>query len=108
MQVGLDHRAQPSSSMTVSNSLIQAIRQEVVGQEYTIAAARAVTLAMAGIVPTHRPLAVLLFLGPPGSGKTYLAPSSARLMLGDESWMSQTVNDWPMTATRSQVFIGNL
>src|SRR5262249_21586169 len=51
---------------------------------YAVAAtARAVTLALAGRRYDHRPLAVLLFAGPIGSGKTHLAQSLAQMLQGD-------------------------
>ncbi|HMG36881.1 MAG TPA: hypothetical protein VKM94_23310 [Blastocatellia bacterium] len=68
-----------------SNSLVQALQQQVVGQQYSISAlARAVTLATLGLVQRRRPLAVLLLLGQSGSGKNHVARSFARLALGDE------------------------
>ena len=67
-----------------SNWLVQALRLQVVGQEYAISAlARAVTLATSGLVQRRRPLAVLLLLGQSGSGKTHLARSFARLAFCD-------------------------
>src|SRR5574341_789987 len=71
--------------MVFSHHLIQSLQQQVVGQEYAVAAlARAVTLALAGRRPDHRPLAVMLFAGPTGSGKTHVAQAFARTLLGNE------------------------
>jgi ATP-dependent Clp protease ATP-binding subunit ClpC len=74
--------------MVLSNNLIQALQSQILGQEYAVTAlTRAVTLAMAGMFYKHRPLSVLLFLGPVGSGKTHAAQSLARVLLGDEKRM---------------------
>jgi ATP-dependent Clp protease ATP-binding subunit ClpA len=72
--------------MVFSQLLIQALHEEVVGQEYAITAlTRAVTLALAGMRRPNRPLAVLAFVGPTGSGKTFVAQALARVLLADES-----------------------
>src|SRR5215469_9233205 len=72
--------------MVFSQSLMQALHEEVVGQEYAITAlTRAVTLALAGMRNPNRPLSVLAFVGPTGSGKTYVAQSLARVLLADEN-----------------------
>ncbi len=71
--------------MTLSNYIMQALQEQIIGQEYAITAlTRAATLALAGLRNRYRPLAVLLFVGPTGSGKTYITQSLARVLLGDE------------------------
>ncbi|HXG63642.1 MAG TPA: AAA family ATPase [Blastocatellia bacterium] len=74
--------------MIFSNYLMQALQQQISGQEYAVTAlTRAVTLALAGMFYKNRPLAVLLFVGPTGSGKTQAAQALARVLLGDERRM---------------------
>jgi ATP-dependent Clp protease ATP-binding subunit ClpC len=73
--------------MVFSSYLMQALQEQVVGQEYAIAAlTRAVTLALTyrRHDNANRPLAVLLFAGPTGSGKIYVAQSLAHVLLGDK------------------------
>jgi ATP-dependent Clp protease ATP-binding subunit ClpC len=71
--------------MVVSNYLIKALQELVVGQEYAVAAlTRAVTLALAGRNYGTPPQAVILFAGPTGTGKTHVARSFARVLLGHE------------------------
>src|SRR5262245_50948335 len=69
--------------MVLSSYLTRVLQERVVGQESAVAAtARAVTLALAGRYHDHRPLAVLLFAGPIGSGKLHLAQSLAQMLQG--------------------------
>src|SRR5262249_62285793 len=71
--------------MVFSHHLLDALRQQIVGQEYAVAAlTRAVTLALTRMRPPNRPVAALIFAGPTGSGKTHVARSLAQVMLGDE------------------------
>jgi ATP-dependent Clp protease ATP-binding subunit ClpA len=71
--------------MVFSQHLLDALRQQVVGQEYAVAAlTRAVTLALTRMRPQNRPVAALIFAGPTGSGKTHVARSLAQVMFGDE------------------------
>jgi ATP-dependent Clp protease ATP-binding subunit ClpA len=64
---------------------MQALQEQVVGQEYAVAAlTQSVTLAFSGVRDYNRPLAVLLFLGPTGSGKTRVAQALARVLFGNE------------------------
>ena len=64
---------------------MRVLQEQVVGQESAVAAvSRAVTLALAGRrYHANRPLAVLLFAGPFGSGKIHVAQSLARTFLGN-------------------------
>src|SRR5262245_42220516 len=76
--------------MVFSSRLMQALQEQVVGQEYAVAAlARAVTLALADrrYSDSSRPLAALLFAGPIGSGKMHVAQALAQVMLGNERKM---------------------
>jgi ATP-dependent Clp protease ATP-binding subunit ClpC len=73
--------------MVFSSHFMQALQEQVVGQEYAIAAlTRAVTLALADgrYSDSSRPLAALLFAGPIGSGKMHLAQALAQVLLGNE------------------------
>jgi ATP-dependent Clp protease ATP-binding subunit ClpC len=74
--------------MVFSNYLMHALMQQIVGQEYAVTAlTRSVTLALTGMHYNNRPLAVLLFIGPSGAGKTHVAQALARVLLGDERKM---------------------
>jgi ATP-dependent Clp protease ATP-binding subunit ClpA len=72
-------------TMVFSNFVMQAVQNESVGQEYAVAAlTRAVTLAFAGLRRRGDVLGVLLFIGPPSSGKTHMARTLARVLTGNE------------------------
>jgi ATP-dependent Clp protease ATP-binding subunit ClpA len=74
--------------MVFSQALMRALHDEVVGQEYAITAlTRAVTLALAGMRHPSRPLGVLAFVGPTGSGKSYVAQALGRVLMVDECRM---------------------
>jgi ATP-dependent Clp protease ATP-binding subunit ClpA len=99
--------------MVFSNYLVQALQSQILGQEYAVTAlTRAVTLAMAGMFYKNRPLAVLLFVGPIGSGKTHAAQSLSRVLLGDEKKMifvdcQQFCNDTdPLLNLQQQLMTG--
>ncbi|HWP42594.1 MAG TPA: AAA family ATPase, partial [Blastocatellia bacterium] len=82
---GPDGRARPLCTMVFSNSIMQALQQQTVGQEYAVAAlTRAITLALSGKNNRNGALCVLLFVGTPGSGKTHMARVLARALLGNE------------------------
>src|SRR5690348_12147738 len=73
--------------MVFSSQLMQALREQVVGRDYAVAAlSRAVTLALANrrYSDSNRPFATLLFAGPIGSGKMHIAQALAQVLLGDE------------------------
>jgi len=71
--------------MVFSNFLISALQGQIVGQEYAVGAlTRAITLALARPPGNPRPLAVMLFVGPPGSGKSHAVRALARVLVGDE------------------------
>jgi ATP-dependent Clp protease ATP-binding subunit ClpC len=71
--------------MVFSQHLLDALRQQVVGQEYAVAAlTRAVTLALTRMRHQNRPVGSFIFAGPTGSGKTHVARSLAQVVFGDE------------------------
>lgn len=71
--------------MLISNIVMQALREQTVGQEYAVSAlTRAVTLALAGLRRRGDVLGVLLFIGPASSGKTHMARTLARVLTGGE------------------------
>lgn len=62
-----------------------ALRERVVGQDEAVdEVTAAVQARMAGLSSTNRPVAVLLFAGPSGVGKTELAKALAHVLFGDE------------------------
>ncbi|WP_176052390.1 AAA family ATPase [Paraburkholderia caribensis] len=61
------------------------LHERVIGQEEAITAVSdAVRRSRAGLQAGHRPVAVFLFLGPTGVGKTELAKALAEVIFGDE------------------------
>ncbi len=62
------------------------LKQRVIGQEKAIeSVADAIKVARAGLREKNKPIAVFLFLGPTGVGKTELAKSLAWAIFGDEN-----------------------
>ncbi|HSB09700.1 MAG TPA: AAA family ATPase [Blastocatellia bacterium] len=75
--------------MVFSNFIMQALQDETVGQEYAVAAlTRAVTLSMAGLRRRADVAAVLVFIGPPSSGKNHMARALTRVLTGSEKAMT--------------------
>ncbi len=106
--------------MVFSGQLMQALQEQVTGQEYAVEAlTRAVTLALARGQQSHRPLATLLFVGPIGSGKFYVAQSLARVLLGHERKLihvncqllnqspNPLLNLYPMSSLYEQLMTGS-
>jgi ATP-dependent Clp protease ATP-binding subunit ClpA len=104
--------------MVFSSYLMQAIRGQVVGREYAVAAlVRAVTLALANrrYSDSSRPLATLLFAGPTGSGKMHVAQALARVLLGNEcksiyvncQILGQQPNPHPQSGLYEQLMAGS-
>ncbi|MCD6086043.1 ATP-dependent Clp protease ATP-binding subunit, partial [bacterium] len=66
--------------------LAEKLKERIVSQERAIeAVADAVRVARAGLREKNKPIAVFLFLGPTGVGKTELAKTLAWAIFGDES-----------------------
>jgi ATP-dependent Clp protease ATP-binding subunit ClpC len=64
------------------------LKEQVIGQDEAIErVCRRLMMAHAGLVPRRGPLAVFLFLGPTGVGKTELARTLAKSLFGKESDM---------------------
>ena len=75
--------------MVFSNFVMQALREQTVGQEYAVAAlTRAVTLAMAGMRRRGGVSGVLLFIGPANAGKIHMSRMLARVLTGSERTMT--------------------
>ena len=65
--------------------VLDSLAREVIGQDAALeAAADAIGVAKARLNDPDRPLAVFLFLGPTGVGKTECAKALARYLFGDE------------------------
>jgi ATP-dependent Clp protease ATP-binding subunit ClpC len=68
----------------------ESLGRRVLGQESAVATvANAIRAAKSGLSDPRRPLAVLLFLGPTGTGKTELAKALAEFLFADESRLIQ-------------------
>lgn len=64
------------------------LHERIVGQDEAVqAVSDAILRSRAGLTEAKRPLAVFMFLGPTGVGKTELAKSLAWVMFGDENSM---------------------
>lgn len=62
------------------------LKKQVIGQDEAIErVCQRLIIAHAGLAKKQGPLAVFLFLGPTGVGKTFLAKSLARFLFGNES-----------------------
>jgi ATP-dependent Clp protease ATP-binding subunit ClpC len=69
-------------------ALKNAFEGEVMGQPHAVQVLLdRIALVKAGLTDPSRPLAVLLFAGPTGTGKTQLAKTLARLLFGDPDRM---------------------
>lgn len=89
MLPGLSKSPALSGVMVFSNFIMQALQEQTVGQEYAVAAlTRAITLSLAGPRPRADVAAVLLFIGPPSSGKNHMARMLSRVIAGSEKAMT--------------------
>lgn len=83
-QTGLPIELIGDQHVTHVASVSARLREGVVGQDAACEwVARAIVPFKAGLNPPGRPLAVLLFVGPTGVGKTELAKQTARYLFGD-------------------------
>ncbi len=81
-----------ADTLKVALTLEQHLDQRVYGQPHAVAAvADAVRMAKSGIRNPNAPIAVLLFVGPTGVGKTETALALADLLYGGERFMT-TIN----------------
>lgn len=70
------------------NSLEEVLHQRIIGQEAAVSAvANALRRSRAGLRDSHKPMAVFLFVGPTGTGKTELAKTIAANYFGSEEAM---------------------
>jgi ATP-dependent Clp protease ATP-binding subunit ClpC len=70
------------------NRVDDELRARVVGQDHAVAAvADAIKMNRAGLSDPRRPVAVFLFMGPSGVGKTELAKALAAFLFGSEEAM---------------------
>lgn len=68
----------------------ETLKESVIGQDRAVeAVAAAVQRARAGIKDPDRPLSVMLFVGPTGTGKTELAKATAKFLFGSEKAMTR-------------------
>ncbi len=66
--------------------LSEMLGQEIIGQPEAIDAIKQVLLiAHSGLSEKNKPIALLLFVGPTGTGKSYIAKVIARLLFGSEN-----------------------
>jgi ATP-dependent Clp protease ATP-binding subunit ClpC len=66
----------------------EALHEKIVGQDDAVqAVARAVRRSRSGLKDPKRPMGSFLFLGPTGTGKTYLAKTLAEFLFEDENAM---------------------
>jgi ATP-dependent Clp protease ATP-binding subunit ClpC len=73
---------------TKLNNLEELMHQRLIGQDTAVmAVANALRRSRAGLRDNHRPMAVFLFVGPTGTGKTELAKTIAASYFGDEEAM---------------------
>jgi len=64
------------------------LKERIIGQDQAVeAVAAAVQRARAGIKDPGRPISVMLFMGPTGTGKTELARATARFLFGTDKAM---------------------
>lgn len=71
---------------TDGKNIKDALNEKIIGQKETVEKiSEVITRAQAGILPSHRPMAGFLLLGPSGVGKTHTAKELAKIVFGESS-----------------------
>lgn len=85
-QTGLPERLFSDSVALTTGDVDTYFSERVVGQDEAVGTlVDLITLIKAELTDPRRPLGVLLFVGPTGSGKTFLAKTMAEFLFGTES-----------------------
>jgi ATP-dependent Clp protease ATP-binding subunit ClpA len=68
-----------------SDAIKAALEKEVVGQPFAVnTVVRGLTRLVSGLTPREHSMCAQMFIGPPGTGKSHLVRTLARLLHGDE------------------------